>query len=107
MRSTAAGASPSRPTPSVTGAKLCGPRPGFLLDASLGRARMPHGPSDFVPPAVPPSLRKKRTPMLRRLAVLVCALLTLAPVARAGEPPLRIATFQVDVTPPLGTPLCD
>src|SRR5262245_22285674 len=45
--------------------------------------------------------------MLRRLAVLVWALLTLAPVARAGEAPLRVATFQVDITPPLGTPLCD
>jgi hypothetical protein len=44
--------------------------------------------------------------MLRRLAI-ACALLALAPVARAGEAPLRIATFQVDVTPPLGTPLCD
>lgn len=25
----------------------------------------------------------------------------------AGEMPLRIATFEVDVTPPIGTPLCD
>ncbi|HZU34418.1 MAG TPA: hypothetical protein VFA18_00840 [Gemmataceae bacterium] len=25
----------------------------------------------------------------------------------AAEPPLRIATFQADITPPLGTPLCD
>jgi hypothetical protein len=45
--------------------------------------------------------------MLRRLVVAVCALFTLAPLARAGEAPLRIATFQVDITPPLGAPLCD
>ncbi len=45
--------------------------------------------------------------MLRRLAFLACALFTLATAVRAGEAPLRIATFSVDVTPPLGTPLCD
>jgi hypothetical protein len=45
--------------------------------------------------------------MFRRLAFTLCALVALVPVARAGEPPLRIATFQADVTPPIGTPLCD
>ena len=45
--------------------------------------------------------------MFRRLAFTLCALLALIPAARAGEPPLRIATFQADVTPPIGTPLCD
>ena len=25
----------------------------------------------------------------------------------AGEQPLKIATFETDVTPPIGTPLCD
>jgi hypothetical protein len=45
--------------------------------------------------------------MFRHLAFTLCTLLALAPAARAGETPLRIATFQADVTPPLGTPLCD
>jgi hypothetical protein len=44
--------------------------------------------------------------MLRCLFAL-CALLAFVPAARAGDAPLRIATFQADVTPPLGTPLCD
>src|SRR4051794_8868524 len=44
--------------------------------------------------------------MLRPLCTL-CAVLALVPAARAGEAPLRLATFQADVTPPLGTPLCD
>lgn len=35
------------------------------------------------------------------------ALFALAFPAFAGETPLKIATFQADVTPPIGTPLCD
>src|SRR5581483_43196 len=43
----------------------------------------------------------------RRVVCLIGALVvSLSSAARAGEP-LRIATFQVDVTPPLGAPLCD
>ena len=34
------------------------------------------------------------------------ALLCFAPLCGA-ETPLRIAPFEADVTPPLGTPLCD
>jgi hypothetical protein len=34
-------------------------------------------------------------------------LLSLSIPVRAGETPLKIATFEADVTPPLGTPLCD
>jgi hypothetical protein len=43
--------------------------------------------------------------MLRSL-LLTLALLGLA-IAPANAEPLRIATFEVNVTPPLGTPLCD
>ena len=43
--------------------------------------------------------------MFRRLlfALSLIAILT----ARAAAQPLRIATFEADVTPPIGTPLCD
>jgi hypothetical protein len=30
-----------------------------------------------------------------------------SPIVPAASPPLKIATFQVDATPPLGSPLCD
>ena len=45
--------------------------------------------------------------MIRRLIAMLSVLLTLTLPARSDEAPLRIATFQADVTPPLGTPLCD
>ncbi|HYT90895.1 MAG TPA: hypothetical protein VEL76_19450 [Gemmataceae bacterium] len=45
--------------------------------------------------------------MLRYLAIALWTLCSLALPARAGEAPLRLAIFQADVTPPLGTPLCD
>src|SRR5262245_56444836 len=45
--------------------------------------------------------------MLSHPLLALCAILGFAGPARAGEAPLRIATFQADVTPPLGTPLCD
>jgi hypothetical protein len=45
--------------------------------------------------------------LFRRVICLTGALVfILSSAARAAEP-LRIATFQVDVTPPLGAPLCD
>jgi hypothetical protein len=49
---------------------------------------------------------------IRLLAAMTCwALVSCAshmPAAEPGAaPPLKIATFQVDVTPPLGAPLCD
>jgi hypothetical protein len=44
--------------------------------------------------------------MLRTLLSAILALFLSAP-ASAVEKPLRIATFEADVTPPLGTPLCD
>lgn len=43
--------------------------------------------------------------MLRSLLTLLA--LVLAPLAHAGDAPLRIALFHADVTPPIGTPLCD
>src|SRR3954452_19504866 len=45
--------------------------------------------------------------MLRRTFLTAVALALLALPLHAGEKPLRIATFEADVTPPLGTPLCD
>lgn len=45
--------------------------------------------------------------MTRRSVVAVFAALVLALPVRAGAPPLRVAPFRADVTPPLGTPLCD
>jgi hypothetical protein len=44
--------------------------------------------------------------MLRTLLAAALTLFISAP-ATATEKPLRIATFEADVTPPLGTPLCD
>ena len=45
--------------------------------------------------------------MFRHLALTLGVLGLLTAPAPAGETPLRIAVFQADVTPPLGTPLCD
>ncbi len=43
-----------------------------------------------------------------RLAALAALVFAISAESRVcAEPPLRAATFQVDVTPPLGTPLCD
>jgi hypothetical protein len=44
--------------------------------------------------------------MIRFLALTACLLAPVLPSA-AAEAPLRIATFEADITPPLGTPLCD
>src|SRR5438067_3371945 len=44
--------------------------------------------------------------MSRVCAFAACFFLLAAPL-RADETPLRIAPFEADVTPPLGTPLCD
>ncbi|MCI0462237.1 MAG: hypothetical protein L0Z62_35235 [Gemmataceae bacterium] len=44
--------------------------------------------------------------MLRHLVIALAVLPLLTVPARAGEP-LRLAIFQADITPPLGTPLCD
>src|SRR5437763_94008 len=51
------------------------------------------------------SRRDRKADMLR---ILACALIFVisGPVA-AVDAPVRIATFVVDITPPLGTPLCD
>lgn len=43
--------------------------------------------------------------MLR--ALLTCTMLLLPGTMIAGEGPLQIANFEADITPPLGTPLCD
>jgi hypothetical protein len=40
-------------------------------------------------------------------AVVSFAAVVLPAVARGDEPPLGIAVFQADITPPLGAPLCD
>jgi hypothetical protein len=45
--------------------------------------------------------------MIRHLAVTLAVLSVLVAPGRAGESPLRIAAFQADITPPLGSPLCD
>ena len=42
-----------------------------------------------------------------RLIVSATMLLWLAGTVRAQDKPLRIAVFEVDMTPPVGTPLCD
>lgn len=44
-----------------------------------------------------------------RVSMIGCLALVLsfAQSTTAGETPLRIATFEADVTPPIGTPLCD
>jgi hypothetical protein len=44
--------------------------------------------------------------MIRFLALAACLLAPVLPSA-ATEAPLKIATFEADITPPLGTPLCD
>jgi hypothetical protein len=44
--------------------------------------------------------------MIRFLALAACLLAPVLPSA-AAEAPLRIAAFEADITPPLGTPLCD
>ncbi len=43
--------------------------------------------------------------MVRLLTLGACLFLSLP--ASAADMPLRIATFEADITPPLGTPLCD
>src|SRR5437763_7514174 len=45
--------------------------------------------------------------MIRHLVCCLGVLGLLTAPAPAGEAPLRIAVFRADVTPPLGTPLCD
>jgi hypothetical protein len=45
--------------------------------------------------------------MLVRAVVLVLFLLGLGWATLADEKPLRIAVFEAEVTPPIGTPLCD
>src|SRR5437868_6805759 len=49
--------------------------------------------------------------MIRSIAILlsvVAAVLSFSPSStHAADKPLRIATFKVDATPPVGSPLCD
>jgi hypothetical protein len=45
--------------------------------------------------------------MLRHFVYTLAFLLAFVPAVRADEAPLRIAAFLADVTPPLGSPLCD
>jgi hypothetical protein len=45
--------------------------------------------------------------MMRTLTLASALLVAAALPSRAADAPLRIATFEADVTPPLGTPLCD
>src|ERR1051325_7087858 len=43
-----------------------------------------------------------------RWSIAIFVVLSLVPVAQGGDAkPVRIAAFQADVTPPIGTPLCD
>ena len=42
----------------------------------------------------------------RFVSALIVVLFVHCPV-HAGETPLKIAVFEADVTPPIGTPLCD
>src|SRR5262245_61679700 len=45
--------------------------------------------------------------MRRILAAVVCFAVVLPAFALGEEPPLKIAVFQADITPPIGAPLCD
>src|SRR2546428_280179 len=45
--------------------------------------------------------------MLRSLALCALAFAVWPSPVPAADTPLRIATFEADLTPPLGTPLCD
>jgi hypothetical protein len=45
--------------------------------------------------------------MMRLLATAVTALALLAGPAAGSQPRLRIATFEAEITPPIGAPLCD
>src|SRR5437016_808071 len=45
--------------------------------------------------------------MIHRWTFVVWILLSLHIPLQAGEKPLKIAPFEADITPPLGTPLCD
>ncbi|MFP6602472.1 MAG: hypothetical protein VB862_08085, partial [Pirellulaceae bacterium] len=46
--------------------------------------------------------------MTRIVMLACCWLLLLTPSTnKAAEGPLRLATFQADATPPLGSPLCN
>src|SRR4051812_5066992 len=45
--------------------------------------------------------------MFYRIGLSVLILLGLSRSVCAGEKPLKIAVFEANVTPPLGTPLCD
>jgi hypothetical protein len=45
--------------------------------------------------------------MFRFLTLLTLGLATASAPGRAEQPVLRIAAFEADITPPLGTPLCD
>ncbi len=45
--------------------------------------------------------------MIFRYVLLALLVLTVNLSLQAGEKPLKIAIFEADVTPPLGTPLCD
>src|SRR5881394_3385300 len=42
-----------------------------------------------------------------RVSIVWMLMLLVPAMVAAGEKPLRIATFEADVTPPIGTPLCD
>src|SRR5262249_12031511 len=46
-------------------------------------------------------------PMRCRLPLLAALFLFLVPSVAPAQQPLKIATFQVDVTPPIGSQLCD
>jgi hypothetical protein len=45
--------------------------------------------------------------MIIRWLMSLLFIVSLNPALGAGEKPLKIAVFEADVTPPLGTPLCD
>src|SRR6266849_2632229 len=44
--------------------------------------------------------------MIRFIVATVVLFFLVGPVS-AGDKPLRIAIFEADITPPIGTPLCD
>ena len=55
----------------------------------------------------PAALNVKDTAVLLRFLIVTCSILGLTNCVNAETPRMSLATFNVDVTPPLGSPLCD
>ena len=80
-----------RPT-RVSGCSGKSPRGDYICRQRLMNHRAPHASEEVMP--------------IRGFVASFIGLLLAFPIG-AGEKPLKIAVFEADVTPPLGTPLCD